>query len=52
MLRFAMGTDDTLYDALLHLMGDKLLRVVGNFLPGSEAEVQLDEPFSLGKLKT
>lgn len=52
MLRFAMGTDDTLYDALLPLMGDKLLRVVGNFLPGSEAEVQLDEPFSLGKLKT
>ena len=52
MLRFAMGTEDTLYDALLPLMGDKLLRVVGNFLPGSEAEVQLDEPFSLGKLKT
>lgn len=52
MLRFAMGTDDTLYDALLPLLGDKLLRVTGDFLPGSAQLVELDEPFTLGKLKS
>lgn len=52
MLRFAMGTDDALYDALSPDLGGKLLRVVGEFLPGTAKEVVLDEPFSLGKLKT
>lgn len=52
MMRFAMKTDDALYDALAPVLGDKLLRIVGDFAPGSWDLLEIDEPFTLGKLKT
>ncbi|PKK39547.1 hypothetical protein ABB02_01191 [Clostridiaceae bacterium JG1575] len=49
--RFAMSTDDALYDALAPKMGEKLLRVMGRFGEGAGQMVALDEPFRLGKVK-
>ena len=50
MQRFALATDDSLYDQLAPVLGEKLLRVIGTFAPGSAELVELDEAFQLGKL--
>lgn len=52
ILRFAMGTDDALYDQLRPKLGNALLRVIGEFAGGSSEELALDEPFRLGRLRT
>lgn len=48
--RFTMKTDDVLYDALKPVLGDQLLRVMGMLPPESGTELELDEPFQLGKI--
>lgn len=50
--RFDMGTSDVLYDALKPELGDKLLRVMGEFGPEAPEVLELDEEFQLGKLKS
>ena len=50
MRRFTMATDDSLYDDLITVMGDELLRVIGSFDPAAPKLVEFDEPFVLGKL--
>lgn len=50
--RFEMATSDTLYDALKPVLGDRLLRVMGEFGAQAPAELELDQPFTLGELRS
>lgn len=50
--RFDMGTSDILFDALKPVLGDNLLRVMGEFGPEAPGLLELDQEFQLGKLQS